>query len=93
MLYKAKRKFMEKLYFYSRKKLRNLILNSRKVDTKCSHCLQWESMVGLDHGPSEYLQTDFGYAMVCANCKQTTFFNIDAAPFPLRCDASGRPYE
>jgi len=90
---KTKIKWMTKLYFYSRKRLRKLILHERKVDTKCHKCNKWDSLVELEYGPSELFETSYGYGVTCANCKETTYFNCDLAPVPLRCDPNGTPIQ
>jgi hypothetical protein len=91
--HETKKKLMTKLYFYSKKRLRKLILHDRKVDTKCHNCNQWDSLVELEYGPSELFETSYGYGVTCANCKDTTYFNIDLAPIPIRCDPNGTPIQ
>lgn len=91
--HETKLKIMTKLYFYSKKKLRKLILSDRKVDTKCHNCNQWDSLMELEHGPSGFLQTSYGYAVTCSNCDYTTYFNCEVAPIPLRCDPNGSPIQ
>lgn len=91
--HETKLKFMTKLYFYSKKRLRKLILSDRKVDTKCHNCNQWDSLMELEHGPSGFLQTSYGYAVTCSNCDYTTYFNCEVAPIPLRCDPNGDPIQ
>ena len=90
---KTKIKWMKKLYFFSKQRLRKLILHDRKVDTKCSNCNQWDSLVELEHGLSELFTTSYGYGITCANCNHTTYFNCDLAPVPLRCDPNGTPIQ
>jgi len=90
---KTKIKLMKKLYFYSRQKLRKLILSERKVDTKCHNCNQWDSLVELEYGPSDLFSTSYGYGVTCSNCKNTTYFNCELAPIPLRCDPNGTPIQ
>lgn len=91
--HETKKKLMTKLYFYSKKRLRKLILHDRKVDTKCHNCNQWDSLVELEYGPSELFETSYGYGVTCGNCKETTYFNGEIAPVSLRCDPNGTPIQ
>ena len=60
-------------------------------DIKCPHCDQWFSLSGRNHKHEIVDRPDWGIIVECGECSWTSYWNLTAAPVPLRCDVSGNP--
>lgn len=81
------------LYNLSRDKLKELHIQKHKVDIKCSNCQEWYSISGVRYKHPPILDADWGYTTRCGQCKGYTHWNTEIAPFPVRCDKNGNPFE
>ena len=83
-------KFWSWVYRESNKKVRS---EFRSADVRCSNCRQWYSELVALNVESNIGHTYYGFAYKCGCCGMISYFNTDAAPVALRCDASGNPYK
>lgn len=83
-------KFYKWLYLYAEKQLKQLHMEEKRVDIKCTNCNTWYSISGIKH-KHESVALDFGCKTTCGQCKNETYWNTIAAPVALECDNRGNP--
>ena len=93
-----KYKLLDKMYRYSRKKLREKVKKDIGVNLRCSNCNTWEDENVLEgynnaYTSATYNGEEFGYRSVCGRCGQVTYWNAIIAPVVLLCDHTGMPIE
>lgn len=81
----------EKIFKWSRKKVREEKLNKYGTDIKCPNCKEWFSVSGVDHKHEHVSEPEFGFHVKCGQCEHESYWNAVAAPVLLNCDEKGNP--
>ena len=84
------KKLVEKIYLWSKKKVRENHLKTHKTDIKCTGCNEWYSVSGIEYN-HKFASFDYGYSSVCGKCGKKSHWNTIAAPLALLCDEDGTP--
>lgn len=81
---------INKIYLWSKRKVKEDHLKKHKNDIKCTNCNEWYSVSGVEY-KHEIHPFDYGYLTVCGKCGEKSHWNTVAAPVALLCDSDGNP--
>lgn len=78
----------ERVYKYSKDKVKEAHLIKNGCDIKCPNCNEWFSVSGIEYKHTQE-SVWFGSSCICGQCNHKSYWNMIAAPVPLLCNESG----
>ena len=85
-------KLINKIYLWSKSKIKENHLKHHKTDIKCPNCDEWYSVSGVEY--NHKIETvEYGYSTICGQCGTKSYWNTEAAPVLILCDEDGIPLE
>ncbi|AUR97556.1 hypothetical protein NVP1240O_56 [Vibrio phage 1.240.O._10N.261.52.F8] len=83
-------KVIEKIYLWSKRKIKEDHLKCHRNDIKCQGCKEWYSVSGVEYA-HKIDSCEYGYITECGKCGKVSHWNSVSAPVLLLCNEDGTP--